>query len=392
MNAVPLELHSVAPAYRQVADHVRRLVRGGRYVPGSRLPSCQALAATWHTTHDTVHRGLQILLKEGLLRRLPRQGIFVATRSPRLSAIGVYYPAHYLPSSPFQQQVLSGLKQVTQKEGGELLPFPDGRIDERETASAWDPLMTAMESGRIQALVATSISQYSLEWLAKLKLPVAWFASARFPNGVRFDGAALYRSSLQTLRRQGCSTVGLISATDLDRTVFRSERGKETFYTDGFREACAECGLRTRPQWIRSTARLGEADRLGAAAVRCSGHRLFYQFWKQSERPEGLLIDDDNLAEGSLVAMLELGVRVPEELKLVLHRNAHLEYYCPFPVAYIVTDEHAVSRALWQQVQRQFRGEKSALIELQPTLAMPRLRQSARRHHQPAEEELCEAR
>ncbi|MBI4023836.1 MAG: substrate-binding domain-containing protein [Verrucomicrobia bacterium] len=389
MKPDAFQLQSVAPAHRQIAGHVRNLIQSGRYPSGVRLPSCHALAARWHSSHNTVHRGLQILLKEGMLRRLPRQGIFVATRSPRLSAIGVCYPAYSLPSSPFQQEILSGLKRLTQVEGVELQLLPDGRSEPREMATPWEPLMTAIESHQIQAVIATTVNLYSLAWLTKLKLPVALFGTAQ-PNGVKFDCAAWYRMSLRALRRQGCVTVGLISAMDLHRTVFRSERGRQTFHAEGFQEVCGECGLQTRVEWLVAASQAEHENQGGAAAARCRGQRLFRQFWKQAKRPEGLLVDDDNLAEGSLVAMLEMGIRVPDELKLVLHQNAHLAYYCPFPVTHIVTDEHAVARALWQQVQRQFRGEPCELIELQPALTMPRLRKSALRRAQPAGEELCE--
>jgi hypothetical protein len=51
-------------------------------------------------------------------------------------------------------------------------------------------------------------------------------------------------------------------------------------------------------------------------------------------------------------------VRVPDELKLVFHRNAHISMLCPFPVTWAISDEHAAAEGLVISLQKQFAGEK----------------------------------
>ena len=62
------------PLYRQVAERVRELIRSGDLPPGTRLPSTQELAARWQIAADTVQLGIQPLVKEGLLTRVPMRG------------------------------------------------------------------------------------------------------------------------------------------------------------------------------------------------------------------------------------------------------------------------------------------------------------------------------
>ncbi|HEX4141279.1 MAG TPA: substrate-binding domain-containing protein, partial [Candidatus Methylacidiphilales bacterium] len=65
------------------------------------------------------------------------------------------------------------------------------------------------------------------------------------------------------------------------------------------------------------------------------------------------------------VAILEAGIKVPDELKLVLHRNADIEFLNPLPVSWIEANPTEVAAALVEQVHRQLRGEKIEPIFLE---------------------------
>ena len=60
---------------------------------------------------------------------------------------------------------------------------------------------------------------------------------------------------------------------------------------------------------------------------------------------------------GVIMALQAQQVRVPEDLKLVLHKNEAIDLLCPVPATFAVSSERAVARALIEQVQKQFRGE-----------------------------------
>ena len=47
--------------------------------------------------------------------------------------------------------------------------------------------------------------------------------------------------------------------------------------------------------------------------------------WSRGPRPDGLFIFSHSAVRGSLTALLEIGVNIPEELKLVAHGNINRE-------------------------------------------------------------------
>lgn len=59
------------PAYRQVADAIRREIVDGRLRPGSRLASAADLAAEYGVGVDTVRDAVALLRAEGLLDTTP---------------------------------------------------------------------------------------------------------------------------------------------------------------------------------------------------------------------------------------------------------------------------------------------------------------------------------
>ena len=64
------------------------------------------------------------------------------------------------------------------------------------------------------------------------------------------------------------------------------------------------------------------------------------------------------------MAIREKQVRVPEDLKLVLHKNETIDLFCPMPATFVVANERETARALIEQIQKQFRGESCERILL----------------------------
>lgn len=64
--------------YQHVAALIRKRIHDGRWVPGERLPSIEALAQTFGVAVVTVRQALAVLEDEGLIRRQQGRGTFVA--------------------------------------------------------------------------------------------------------------------------------------------------------------------------------------------------------------------------------------------------------------------------------------------------------------------------
>ncbi|RFU82903.1 GntR family transcriptional regulator [Streptomyces triticagri] len=70
------------PAYRQVADDLRRKIRAGEYQPGARVPSSRDLEKAYDIANMTARSALRVLVDEGLIRTAVGRGNFVADPLP----------------------------------------------------------------------------------------------------------------------------------------------------------------------------------------------------------------------------------------------------------------------------------------------------------------------
>ena len=66
------------PVWRGIADALRGDLAEGRYAPGDKLPTEQALAERFGVNRHTVRRGLAALVEDGLVRTRRGSGAFVA--------------------------------------------------------------------------------------------------------------------------------------------------------------------------------------------------------------------------------------------------------------------------------------------------------------------------
>lgn len=82
LAATSIDSASDRAVFRQIADHVRTAIEGGRLREGERLPSEAQLMEHYGVARMTVRNALQILQTEGLIVSEHGKGVFVRTRPP----------------------------------------------------------------------------------------------------------------------------------------------------------------------------------------------------------------------------------------------------------------------------------------------------------------------
>ncbi|MBI4024639.1 MAG: GntR family transcriptional regulator [Verrucomicrobia bacterium] len=340
---------------RQISDSVRSLILSGEIKIGTKFPSTQELAATWGTDVKTVHKALTPLVKEGLLTRTPKVGTFVEDRAAQLTCVGVYYTEDIWTNyvSAFQQSVHAALKHLLNHSRIQTRVWVDPR-PATEQNQTWDTLARAAQNREIQALMTTATDYSHIHWLQKLPIPFAFLGSANLPNKVTLDLPQLAELSLRHLAEQGCRSVGVIAPNCPSSVDPSGGRHEHAIFLERFVTVAGELNLTIKNQWMGVAQR---PDELRGESEEHFGYRKFCELWRLPERPDGLVILPDNTAKGALMALLEKQVRVPQELKLVLHKNAGIDLLCPVPAALVISDERDMARALMAQVQKQTRGE-----------------------------------
>jgi DNA-binding LacI/PurR family transcriptional regulator len=342
-----------APMREQLISFVRGLIRSGKLVDRQKLPSTQELAKLWSTQPAIVHAAMTALVKEGVVQRLHSRGTFVQASPRQLKVFGVYL-AHDIwheEHGAFSRAVCRSVAAEAADRGMKPEFFVDARAMNRQL-SPWKPLVTAIRQGDIQAVLVPWLDAEHELWLAQLSVPVSTLSSTPGCHQVSIDHRQLVDKGMVELARLGCRKVALISVMNAKRLLKRDADATGVDARRHLVECASSHGLELRLPWLVQP----EHDDIPEEQAAQFGYQAMRRLWQSPQRPEGLLVFTDIAARGVVTAASELGIKTPEDLKLVLHHNQGLALDCP-RASLIECSPTEVARALLDQVVRRYRGE-----------------------------------
>lgn len=354
--------------HEQATLFLRNLIVSGRLAPGSQVPSTRALAQLWGINPSTVQTALTTLVKEGFLQRLVGRGTIVREREQRLTCLALYLQEDVWAThtSDFLMSIHAALKEELNRTGIRLKVFADPR-PATEQATPCRDLCEAVQRREVQGLIVPATDWSHVQWLNKLPVPSAYFASGNIPNKVCTNPTQLAELSLRCLAEQGCRSVGFVGLADPNHSEPDGSRNPDQDFFERFTDLAGDLGLVMKNEWMR--IRGTGAWRKGSVWQEQFGYEEFLALWSQPERPDGLVVFPDTTARGVILGLREKQVRVPEEMKLVMHKNESTPLFCPMPATFMMLSERACARALIEQVQRQFRGEDCEPVTIDMTLS-----------------------
>lgn len=319
------KVHDVYRKSNYIAEDLRSQIVNRVYGPGDRLPTRDKLVIQYDVSKVTVQRALKSLMDDGLAEARVGRGTIVSLASPHLTKYALLFPKGEESSLGNQlwTAFVNEAKNLPEEAKIELHYGFDGR----EGNERYQELLNDVENRRIAGLMFAS-HPYLLENTPILDQPgiprsvimtpqAAW----NFPV-VTFDGESIRQKFVKKVSELKCKRVAIISS-DSDDSGSLSELLK-----------CFEQkGIKINPDWI---------------------HGLSYDksFWVKSltrllmagpagQRPDCLLVLNDNLLPNVSQALTELNLIPPRDLQLISHCNFPWPTFSAVPVTrvgYCITE------------------------------------------------------
>lgn len=298
---------------QKIMEMLRSEIMEGRWSPGEQLPTRCKLEKRFGVSSITVQRALDRLSQQGFVFAEGRRGTFVSENPPHLSNYGLVFPWHAGDGHSWP-------RFWTAMEG-QAGKFSSIRPDKRIT-SYYDALEASELSKRYHRL-ERAVRSHSLAGLIFCFTPTALRGSVLLSDpdlprvGLLRGGAAV----------EGVLPIHLPEETFLDKALDHlADLGRQRVAmltvptvcasreaTEHFRESAARRGMDTRPSWIQALS--PSHPKWAHNYVQLLMDR------KGTDRPDALIIANDNLVEHASAGLVAAGVRVPDELAVVAHCN-----------------------------------------------------------------------
>ena len=206
--------------------------------------------------------------------------------------------------------------------------------DEIPTEPTSREFMEAIEHGRLSGVVAVvTVPHPRWRELARQQ-HLAVVGPSGCDHTVAIDEAAIVRQAVELLVEQGRRRIALMYAGNAEPTAFR--------------EAMAAAGLPVEPSWV-----IGDLNPVKPGA----GWESFRELWStRADKPDGLVVTDDILMQDAALAVIETGVRVPQQLVIASHGNKGSEMRFPFPVHWLQIDPVEYAQAMGEMLLKLLRG------------------------------------
>jgi DNA-binding LacI/PurR family transcriptional regulator len=320
----------------QIRVHFLKPVRAG-----GRLMPVRELAEELGVCVKTVRAAQRLLARQGALEIRHGSGVYVAERGHR-RRVGIVSELDLLcpRSSSFFAAIVRELKRVFSSQDikseffmGDTQP---GMTSEQPSC---DRFLEDVRAKRLDGAVIVNAPE-TLPWrqfIDKAPVPLVGAGTDCYAG---IDHRELVRTGLRALAEQGgrkVAVLGWVEGTTGDDFLISS---------------AARFGLELRPEWVRHDLH----PQLGGA-----GWEEWREVWAASPvKPDSLLVTDDTLFSEVVIALAEMGIRIPDQLRIATHANAGDEPKVPFPVTLLTVDPLWCADQLGEMLLRRMKGEPVA--------------------------------
>lgn len=281
----------------RTADRIRRQIVDGTYPPGLRLPVWSELAPLLGVTKPTLSNAVSVLKKQNFLAT-GRRGTFVSEHPPHLNRFAIVYNSH--PGDSCWTRNMQTIESIKHEVAEQMQVKIDSCHDVRKDSQARNDLLMKMRENLYCGVLLMSPDSFE-----ERDIPAGfphYFMSTRClgSNCLLLDHNSFVRKAVDALVEESCKRIGIISNRQWKLDVYRDQ-----LEASGLPSDCIYL------QTVAATQDPGAAENLTA---------LLFSL-PDDQRPDGLIITDDNLTIHVFKGLLQKQIRIPKELRIVEHCN-----------------------------------------------------------------------
>ncbi len=331
----------------KIAEAIRSEMVDGCHRAGDVLPPVEELCARFGAAAFAVRRALHLLRDEGLVTITKHVGAVVTDRASFAWKGRIAFIHNSTSASYFSQRLAILLARRFDAAGWEM----DAVFFEsnREGQLDLEPIRRRMASGLSFAIVLSEYREITgLLDRAAVPYVVLNGYAREFPNAravIREGTAQCYGELIAAMKERNVRT---IQEFDFNHRMDRS-----------FQSRIRGAGFTVR----RVLSDFDNETQRPLRDARACGHDAVARFLanpaNRAHLPDVILFDDDYIATGGIVALLEAGLRIPDDVRVVTYSNRGNELVTAVPLARIEIDPETWAEAVANYVLAQLAGHRA---------------------------------
>ena len=359
------------PKSHEIRDSL--VARAQRLGPEAKLPTVQELCVEFDVSSVTMHRVLTDLEARRIIRRRQGSGIFVAPHVGQVQIALICAPSFFRSAghSPVWDRLLI-LAEERATARNERLSCHFTTPDSQKTPRLHEGLETEIGNGQVQGVITVGLRTETTQWIEEQGVPVV--ATAGYGTfSVNGNEPEFLQRSTQALVERGCQNIafwkGLMTRRYAPAAQNQRSRARFEAILRDCQFAVTASSFADRSSELR--------DGLIEETAQEQGYHLAHQILNRPSRPDGLILSDDMMTSGVLVALEELGLRAGHDLQIATQGviNSPVLWGREAGLILLEYDQDAHVDALFEMLDQLLRGEtpSPAQRQISPTLrAVPR--------------------
>ena len=310
---------------QKITESILKQILSGKLKPGGRIPTYDEMEKRYAVSRATLQQVINKLKRDGFVFSSGRRGTYISQRPPHLFRYGIVFPAVERESNRFWTALKNECARISAGRVIDIVLYED--VDEHVDNAVYQELIYDIESSRLAGLIFVSDPHRVVEapHFESHSIPkVSIFESTR-PDAylVDTDDLSFLNKSLDWMKKRNRSRIAVISHPDQQ-------------VLEEFQGAVSKRGLKTNPYWSIPISLDHPETATYVVGLLFSG--------SQEERPDGLIVADDNLVEYVQKALVGMDLRIPEDLEILVHCNWPWETPSVLPVSRLGYDVRQIMR------------------------------------------------